>query len=234
MTKGNILFDLDGTLTDYDYTNRYAIKCVYERMNRVLTDEEYARFKSFEANYWKQFEASDQEQDSHGLSRIDYARSHIYQLLFDDDYIPLNLAYELMNIYIDNLGVENYVYDYVPEIVEELSEYYNLYIASNGPQGATERKLRNTDLLKYFKDIISSEQAGYSKPSPHYFEYVFNKLGIRPYNTIFIGDSITSDIIGASNQGMKTIWYNPNGLINRYDVQPNYEINSMEQLKKIL
>ena len=103
MENSTIIFDLDDTLTDYRTTNNYAIKCVYNRLGLEMTDEEYDKFFAFECKYWKGFEGSKQEMDTYGMDLIDYVRSNIYQEYFGYDMIPLDLGYELMNIYINNL-----------------------------------------------------------------------------------------------------------------------------------
>jgi HAD superfamily hydrolase (TIGR01549 family) len=234
MEKKKIVLDLDGTLTDYDYSNRYALQCVYEQLNKEYNDDEYNRYATFERIYYGSFENSKQDMDTHGMSRIDYVRSKIYQAYFYDEYIPLAFAYDLMNIYIDNLGIKNKVYEGVPEVLEYLSTYYDLYIASNGPQKSQEQKLRNTNLLKYFKGILSSEVAGYSKPHQEYFDYLFKVFNITPNDSVFIGDSLTSDIIGANNNNMYSIWYNRTGKKNITDIIPNKEIHDIKELKKIL
>ena len=142
------------------------------------------------------------------MTRIDYVRSRIYQEYFGHYRIPLKLGYELMNIYISNLGVKNQLYDGVPEVLEYLYEYYNLYIASNGPHESQVRKLENTDTLKYFKGIVASDDAGYAKPKKEFYEYLFSEYDIDPIESAFVGDSLSSDILGAKNNGLCSIWYN--------------------------
>ena len=234
MTKYNILFDLDNTLMDYRTTNRHAISCIYDALNQDFSDEEYDRYLLFESEYWKKFEASKQEFDTHGMEKIDYVRSKIYQEYFGEDIIPLELGYELMKIYIDNLGVKNLLYEDVEDVLAYLSECYNLYIASNGPHQAQIRKLYNTHILEYFKDIITAEDAGYAKPKKEFYDYLFKVTGIIPSQTALIGDSLTSDISGAKNAGISTIWYNRNRIINNTDIIPDMVITDLKTLKKIL
>jgi FMN phosphatase YigB (HAD superfamily) len=51
---------------------------------------------------------------------------------------------------------------------------------------------------------------------------------------MIIGDSLSSDILGGSNAGIKTCWFNPNNLPNSLDIQIDYQISSLIELKKIL
>ena len=234
MARSNIIFDLDNTLTDYQYTNRHAMSCVYTTLGKQLTDEEYKKFLEFELKYWSKFERSNQKTDTHGMDKIDYVRSKIYQEFFTDDDISLQLGYELMKVYINNLGVKNYVYDGVQETLEYLAEYYNLYIASNGPHDAQERKLANTHLLEYFKCIITAEDAGYAKPKKEFYDYMLKAYDIDPNLSACVGDSLTTDILGANENHMCSIWYNRDGSTNDTDIIPDIVIEDIKELKKIL
>ena len=234
MKKTNIILDLDNTLMDYKYTDKYAMECVYEILGIPFSDEEYERFYDFEGFYWRQFEDSKQELDTHGMERIDYVRSKIYQDYFGEHIVPLSLGYELMVTYIKNLGVKNKLYEDVEDILKYLHESYNLYIASNGPHESQERKLKNTDILKYFKGIVTSEDAMYSKPKQEFFDYLIRIYDIVPRESVFIGDSLTSDILGANNNNMYSIWYNRNRIKNNTSIIPKKEIHDLKVLKRIL
>ena len=234
MKKYNIILDLDNTLMDYKYTNKHAMSCVYDALGMDLDDEEYNQFSRFEYNYWRSFEDSQQELDTHGMDRIDYVRSKIYQSYFGEDRIPLELGYELMRIYIDNLGVKNKLFPHVEDVLDYLSERYKLYIASNGPHQSQIRKLYNTHILEYFKGVVTSEDAGYSKPKKEFFEYMFKSFDIDPRESAYVGDSLSSDILGANNAGMCSIWYNRYRMKNNTGIIPDIEIKDIKQLKKIL
>ena len=234
MSKISLIFDVDNTLTDYDYTNRYAISKVFNEAGKCMREADYNSFKRFEIDYWRQFENSSQEMNTHGFSRIDYVRSHIYQEYFGEDVISLEFGYHLMNVYINNLGVINKVYDGVPETLEYLYHKYRLYIASNGPQESQIRKLVNTNLYQYFEGIVSSELAGYSKPKQEFFDYLIREFNINPITAAFIGDSLTSDILGANRNNICSIWFNRLNEKNITNIVPDIEIHDIKELKKIL
>jgi FMN phosphatase YigB (HAD superfamily) len=59
-------------------------------------------------------------------------------------------------------------------------------------------------------------------------------FSIIPSDTVFIGDSLSSDISGANNVGIHSIWYNRNEEINNTLIIPNQEIKDLSELKKIL
>lgn len=49
-----------------------------------------------------------------------------------------------------------------------------------------------------------------------------------------IGDSLTSDIKGANNAGIKACWYNPEGLACDKDVQIDFEIKDLHEVYNFL
>ena len=89
-------------------------------------------------------------------------------------------------------------------------------------------------LMMGFKDIFISEVVGYEKPNVEFFNYVFSK--IKDFNrdeTVIIGDSLTSDILGGKNAKIKTVWFNPNGK-KCEDIVPDYQISSLNEVKSLL
>jgi Predicted hydrolase (HAD superfamily) len=52
--------------------------------------------------------------------------------------------------------------------------------------------------------------------------------------TIVIGDSLTSDIKGASSFGLDSVWYNPTHAANQTEIKPTYEIDQLEKLEDIV
>lgn len=70
---------------------------------------------------------------------------------------------------------------------------------------AVYRILDRFTLRDFFKTIVISGELGYKKPSSQIFETALNKLSAKAEETVFVGDSYKTDIIGAKNMGMKTI-----------------------------
>lgn len=52
--------------------------------------------------------------------------------------------------------------------------------------------------------VLGSEQTGALKPSPVPFKALADALGLPPQRILYVGNSITSDVFGASRAGMKT------------------------------
>ena len=52
--------------------------------------------------------------------------------------------------------------------------------------------------------------------------------------TVIVGDSLTSDIRGGNNAGIRTVWYNPKGQPRIDGIAVDYEIRSLEELPALL
>ena len=51
---------------------------------------------------------------------------------------------------------------------------------------------------------------------------------------MIIGDSLSSDIQGGVNTGVKTIWFNPKREENNSSVKPDYEVSDLKEIEKLL
>ena len=61
-------------------------------------------------------------------------------------------------------------------------------------------------IYKLFQGIYVSEESGYQKPQQEYFDYCFKKMGRNDVeNMLIIGDSLTSDIRGGNNVGIRCV-----------------------------
>ena len=79
---------------------------------------------------------------------------------------------------------------------------------------------------------------GVSKPSVEYFDLVLQKITEPKDSCIVIGDSLTSDMLGAKNAGLASVWFMPQKDIEIETAMKTYDINfcasSFEELFKIL
>ncbi len=65
--------------------------------------------------------------------------------------------------------------------------------------------LKNVKLHKYFDQVVTSAQTGIRKPDPGIFLYTLLQFGLRPEETVHVGDSEHHDIEGAKTVGMRTV-----------------------------
>lgn len=124
--------------------------------------------------------------------------------------------------------------DGAQELMDYLRERgYRMHMCSNGFHEVQYKKLRACGLYDYFDTVILSEDAGFNKPSPQFFEYAFSKSGAKRDTTLMIGDNFQTDILGAKQAGLDTAFY------NRFPEYPapepvTYEVSSLRELMEIL
>lgn len=98
-----------------------------------------------------------------------------------------------------------------PNAVETLiklkSAGFRLAIISNIDNEIIEPVLKKLGIYELFELIVTSEDLGFGKPTKEIFQYTLSKLGVRPEEAIFIGDSLTNDVEGAKNVGMEAIHF---------------------------
>jgi putative hydrolase of the HAD superfamily len=116
--------------------------------------------------------------------------------------------------------------------LDYLHQKYTLHIITNGFEEVQHIKMSTTGLDKYFQCIITSEAAKYKKPHPSIFDYALAKAQTSSSQSLMIGDSLESDVLGAQAIGMKQVYFNPKKLA--HSENPTHEITDLVALMDIL
>ena len=134
------------------------------------------------------------------------------------------------------LGVGHWFLPDAVEILEYLkARGYRLYIASNGVIDTQYSRLESAGIGPFFDGIFISEEIGFHKPQKAYFDACFARIpDFAREEAVLIGDSLSSDIRGAKNAGIASIWLNRNGRTAPPEHRPDYEIHSLRELRGIL
>jgi FMN phosphatase YigB (HAD superfamily) len=93
-------------------------------------------------------------------------------------------------------------------VLERLAQRYRLGIVSNF-YGNLPTVCDNAEVRRYFGVIVDSAQVGFLKPDPRIFLAAVEALGIKPSQTVMVGDSLARDMAGARAAGMAHIWLAP-------------------------
>lgn len=119
-------------------------------------------------------------------------------------------------------------------VIGLLSKRYPVVLVSNF-YGNIECVLSDFGLSPYFRTIVESARVGVRKPDPRIFEIGAEALGLKPGETVVIGDSYKKDILPALKAGCRAIWLKGKGWTDEEDRQ-EYEpvITDFRQLAGIL
>ena len=87
----------------------------------------------------------------------------------------------------------------------------------------TSRAVSKFSLQKRFiSEVFVSEEIGAAKPAREFFDAVVSAVGGDRESFLVIGDSLTSDMLGAKNAGLASCWFMPCGdvqkAVNDYEI----------------
>ncbi len=119
------------------------------------------------------------------------------------------------------------------EVLERLSERgMKLAIISNTIHGQIERALlRHYGVHDRFKVLLFSSEVRYRKPRPEIFRMALYHMGVKPEETIHVGDTPEADVLGALKAGMVAVHYDPDGRGYPRDLpRPHHTVSHLVQV----
>lgn len=224
-----LLWDIDATLLNFKKAEYFAMREGFREFNIAIDESEIKNYNLINDKYWKRLEKGEITRETvlHGRFRE----------FFDGLNIEYNdkLIYDFNKFYQVALGNNIFFNDNAKETLKALEKTYKQYAITNGSIVAQKGKLKKSGLDKIFDGVFISEEMGIDKPNKEFFDIVFENIGstdTREY--LLVGDSLTSDILGANNAGIKNIWYNPEKKEKNLDVIVNFTIYDLREVVEIL
>ena len=157
-----------------------------------------------------------------------------FDVLFRELGVTVDAA-SVANSYEKNLAIGHYFLPGAEETVDALHKKYRLFLTSNGTASVQKGRMTSANLYRFFEKVFVSQEVGHNKPAKAYFDAVFAQIpGFDPAKALIVGDSLSSDIRGGINAGIKTCWVNPAHLTAKADTIPDYEIEALNQLPALL
>ena len=96
----------------------------------------------------------------------------------------------------------------VREVLERLRGRAVIGVVTNNEVAEQEEKLDHFHLRPLIDFMIVSAGVGVAKPDPEIFRLALTKAGTVAEETVMIGDSWRSDVVGARNTGIRPVWFN--------------------------
>lgn len=231
MAPEAVLFDLDDTLIDFQYSRRQGLRAVQNLVPALspvsLKELERAHENQLQKNYGRMLEGSQSDED---------IRHERWRAIFNYFEIPTDEAMiaEASVLYSTTQPSSARLVPGVPELLAILRNQVKLGIISNGRSPTQRQKLeRFSDELGDLDTIVISEEVGLSKPDPAIFRLALNELKVNRRQSIMVGDSWENDIVPAIRCGLSAIWLNRYG---RTYPQPKgvVELNRFEPVDETL
>ena len=198
----DVFFDLDHTLWDFDKNSMLAYKRVFNKFEIDVDFDDFIKiYEPINLAYWKKFREE-------RITKEELRRGRLIDSfkIFNKKYTTLTID-KLADAYIEELPLDNYLFDGALHILDYLAEKYQLHIITNGFEEAQEKKMKASNLRKYFNTVTNSEMVGVKKPNPKIFNFAMDLANAKPEHSVMIGDSLEADIKGAIDVGMQALYF---------------------------
>lgn len=231
----NILLDLDDTLLSFIKSEKRAIKRTLKALGLKHGNYEARLYSAVNAEMWKKLEKGEMIRAEILVER--------FRILFQKLDVTAD-ALKAKEIYEENLKNSCFFVRGAKRFLKRAHKKYRLYLVSNGTAAVQDRRIRLAGIERYFDGIFISERVGAVKPDKAFFDACFSAIpDFSRDKTVIAGDSLSSDIAGGKNAGIRTCLFAPkSGKEAPYEgagkktgsVIPDYRVKSLNGLLKLL
>jgi len=237
MTLNAVIFDLGGTLIYHPRETDELIGLGY----RAMTD--YLAGEGFDVRL-------------NDVARIASELYGAYEFFAEKSFVEVN-AETLYSAILYQLGIADYSNEGL--IIGTINSFYKAFVDDfqifddvRGVLGRLREKGLKTGLLtnnhsidfhlrllqkfqleEVFDSVVVSSKVGIRKPHTGIFLHCLQTLGAGKDTSIFVGDSLSHDVMGAQNAGIKCIWVKRENC-EEVPVKPDWTVESIKQAEEVI
>jgi len=202
-----IYFDLDNTILDFNKSEEFALKKIFEFLKLNFKDECLNIYKPINEKWWRLF--------SEGKFPKDVIVVKRFQEFFETININLDNYEEISKFYLKALSNAAFFIEGAEEFLKILKEKgIRMAAITNGVESVQQNRAKIAKLNRFFEFILTSEKAGKPKPEPDIF-YHAEKLSKVPLSkSVYVGDNIETDYEGAKRANLDFILFDPENKFN--------------------
>ncbi|WP_394150161.1 pyrimidine 5'-nucleotidase [Vibrio maritimus] len=217
-----ILFDADETLFHFDSFG--GMRLMFERFGVDFSREDYDAYQLVNKPLWVDYQDGKITADQ------------LKQIRFEGWAAKLGITpLEMNSAFLEAMADICTLLPGAKELLDAISGRAKLGIITNGFTELQAIRLERTGLTNYFEHVVISEQVGIAKPDLGIFDHAHQLMGLPcKSKVLMVGDNPHSDVLGGINFGVETCWLNTQGAAAPEGITPNYEVNSLTQLKNVL
>ena len=215
-----LLFDADNTLFDFHAGEKIAFGETLHDFGFHETPKDYPTYSTINASLWKELEKGTITKDGIFAKRFAEFLSETNRI---GDAVALNACYKA------HLAEQAILFPHAKELLQRLqTKGFRLFLITNGDKTVQNTRLSKSGLDEYFEKIFISEDIGAAKPDTRFFDAVANAIeGFDKQKAIVIGDSESSDILGANRYGIDACHVTINSPPLSPDVYAKYTASSL-------
>lgn len=225
-----VLFDLDDTLFDHQYSSRSGLVALMQRYDslRQASLEELERLHMALLNELH-------IEVLRGKVSKDDMRAERFRRIFlhyGEQASPAILQEVVMLYRQAYKNARRAICGVVP-LLQALHSRVHIAVVTNNALIEQQEKLQVCGLTSLIDTLVASGEVGSIKPESAIFEITLQRIGCSAHEAIMIGDSWSADVIGAHGAGIQAIWFNRGGLPYPELMQVR-ELRSFEPLETTL
>lgn len=208
-----LFLDMDETLCDTTGANQAAKKRLGEKAKNLLGADfdECAFTEAYIKGIYRDWSQEEKarylpiiEEQSEGAYRVQLIRDLLAQQGFTD--VTQEQAQALQDGFdADRLEALDF-YPGIVEFLESARQALTLVVITNGPAFSQIPKVEAIKLKEHVDHIIIGGQEPEQKPARSIFDKALKLANCEPHEVIHVGDSLVSDIAGAHNSGITSVW----------------------------
>lgn len=220
-----LLFDLDGTILDFDANEADSLRQLFQIKKENLTEDVLQVYHGINEQLWRDYENGKIVQEEVLNTRFSKTMAIFHKNIDGREWEAT---------YRELLGNGHQVIEGAPEVLKKLRKKHRIFAATNGVTKTQLNRLKLAGLEGLFEMVFTSQDIGIQKPQREFFQYVMSHISeFMPDQALMIGDSLISDIQGGLNAGLPVCWVNLKGFICPQEIQPTYQITALKELYPI-
>lgn len=217
-----VVFDLDNTLVDFMAMKGQAVEAAIRAMQdaglKLPAEEIKARINEIYKQKGIEFQSVFDELLYNEFSKIDYK-------ILSSGVIAYRRAREA--------ALVPYPHVYLT-LMELMKMQLKLGVVSDAPAKEAWLRLTYLNFHHMFDAVVTFDDTGERKPAPGPFKKVLEKLGVKPGESLMIGDWAERDVVGAKQVGMKTVFARYGDTFGTVNANADYDINDIGELVSIV
>ena len=199
-----IFIDIDDTILDYIPCCREAFDAALEALHEPSTDALFELFFSISGRLFSEAK--------HGLHTVAEVMELYPKEFCERAGYPSESVDPFKHAFRAAWGKTHTLVPDAKETLETLHQKgYKLYAASNSFGHLQRSRLQHAGVLSFFEDTYISMDIGYDKPDIRFYQEALRRCGLQPQDVLMVGDSMTTDILGAQAAGITSVFFDRRG-----------------------
>ena len=225
---------MDDTLCDTQSANKKAVEWLLNEL-RSHGDFDHETFiTQYLAAIYRELDEDLKTLTNHIEDESDYRHYVFDYFLRRYGVEPHDELMSLVRLF-DAKRIEFYnFYPGAKEMLCELRRQYKIILITNGPEYSQIPKVKQVKMADFCDHVIIGGQEPEQKPAKSIFDKALSLAGCKSSEAIHAGDSLNSDICGARNAGLKSLWIRPEFEFSDKNEESDYQSSTVLDMVRVL